>query len=208
MDDIQLNRNSVINVDIPCFERVTGESGKEHTAYKIVISKAGGIHEIKKRYSEFHRLYNVLNKTNQLPRNIEFPPRITLPHVSKSVKEDRRKKLKVFLQDLCDCNPIAQELLDFFMISRPIQSNLVNSSLSETFSSSEDLLDARKRYKHQPLLTFTQEPFFSGEKNYMKSNSFDDVEKKSVADDVVLSAVFDVFYEDSVKYNQTLIVIE
>lgn len=146
--------SSVIKIDIPRFERVIDATGKDYTVYKVVIAKAGGTKEVEKRYSEFDKLHKRLNKTEQIPRNIEFPPKRIISG-SASTKEERRGKLRKFLQQLCDLNPIPEEVLAFLGISQPIQSNLTNSRINGNYSSSEDLLDSVGNSTHLPLLGFT-----------------------------------------------------
>ena len=153
------NTTSVIKIDIPGFEPVVDRTGKEYTVYKIVIAKAGGSKEIEKRYSEFDKLQRRLHKRAQLPRNIEFPPKTLFNSGSASTKEERKRKLKVFLQELCDLNPIPEEVLAFLGISPPVQSNLTNSGIHDNYSSSEDLLDSATSSTHQPLLGFTNDPY-------------------------------------------------
>jgi hypothetical protein len=173
------NTNSVIKIDIPRFERVIDPTGKEYTVYKVVIAKAGGTKEIIKRYSEFNNLHSRLNKTDQLPRNIEFPPKTLFTSSSASTKEERRRKLKRFLQELCDLNPIPEQVLAFLGISQPIQSNLMNSRIHDNYSSSEDLLDSSTQYTHQPLLAFTTDPYLS---------------EPTSEDDILLTGILDGIY--------------
>ncbi|CAB4039526.1 Sorting nexin-24 [Paramuricea clavata] len=176
------NPSSVIKIDIPRFERVIEPTGKDYTVYKVVIAKAGGTKEIEKRYSEFDKLQRRLNKSDQLPRNIEFPPK-TFIFNSGSIKEERRRKLRIFLQQLCDLNPIPEEVLAFLGISQPVQSNLTNSKIIDTYSSSEDLLDSSTSYTHQSLLAFTNDPYI-----------FDHEQSQ---DDILLKGILDGIYEDS-----------
>lgn len=178
VNSLLVNSSSVVNIDIPRFEKVVGPSGKEYTIYKITIAKAGGTKEIDKRYSEFDKLHRRLNKNRKLPRNIEFPPKTFIfSSGSASTKEARRTKLKTFLQQLCDLSPIPDEVLAFLGISQPIQSNLMNSST--IYSSSEDLLDSSKSYTHQPLLDFTNDPYILHHD-----------------DDILVTGILDSFYND------------
>jgi hypothetical protein len=173
--------NSVIKIDIPRFEKVIDPTGKDYTVYKVVIAKAGGTKEIEKRYSEFNNLHSRLNKSDQLPRNIEFPPKTLFNSGSVSTKEERRRKLKRFLQQLCDLNPIPDEVLAFLGISQPVQSNLLNSRTQDNYSSSEDLLDNVTNYTHQPLLGFSSDPYIL----------------QTSQDDILLEGILDGIYNES-----------
>ena len=179
--------NSVIKIDIPRFERVIEPSGKDYTVYKVVIAKAGGTKEIEKRYSEFNNLHSRLNKSDQLPRNIEFPPKTLFNSGSVSIKEERRKKFKSFLQELCDLNPIPNEVLAFLGISQPVQSNLMNSRTQDNYSSSEDLLDSVTNYTHQPLLGFANDPYI----------------QPTLQDDILLEGILDGIYNISTTSHLT-----
>lgn len=184
------NTTSVIKIDIPRFERVTDRAGKDYTVYKIVIAKAGGSKEIEKRYSEFDKLQRRLHKSAQLPRNVEFPPKTLFNSGSASTKEERKRKLKVFLQELCDRNPIPEEVLAFLGISQPVQSNLTNSRIHDNYSSSEDLLDSATSSTHQPLLGFTSDPY---RLEYLQTSE----------DDVLFQGILDGIYEDSTTVNRS-----
>ena len=176
------NTCSVVKIDIPRFQRVIDSTGKEYTVYKVVIAKPGGSLEIVKRYSEFDKLHRRLHKSNQLPRNIEFPPKTLFN--SGSIKEERRRKLKIFLQELCDLTSIPEEVLEFLGISQPVQKNLMNSRMNDNYSSSEDLLDSSKISTHQPLLGFTDDPYMN---QHMQVSQ----------DDILLKGILDGIYESS-----------
>ncbi|XP_028412779.1 sorting nexin-24-like [Dendronephthya gigantea] len=181
--------SSVIKIDIPRFERVIDPTGKNYTVYKVLIAKAGGTKEVEKRYSEFDKLHKSLNKREKIPKNIEFPPKRIISG-SVNTKEERRGKLRKFLQELCDLNPIPEEVLAFLGISQPIQSNLTNSRKNGNYSSSEDLLDSVGYSTHQPLLGFT--------------NVFENIQiaedDLTLEDDVLTQGILDGIYATTERF--------